>query len=325
MLCGKFLVRSLVVGGVLGGTALLVAGPDRLGAVASQARDSVNSAIDAHIDDPVALRAQLRALMGQYPEKIAEVRGDLAELQAQSSQLARELEVSRRVVALAETDFGQIQSLIARAEAAQGAAEGAVVQVVFSNEPLDMTAAYAKATHIGEVVNTYGQRAADIERDMGYLQQQESRLGELLAQLEREQNEFQTQIFQLDRQIDAIARNDRMIEVMAERQETIDEHSRYSAASLDQLTARLADIRAKQEAQLDSLGKTQTNANYENRAKYELDAKTRYHRTVGKPAPLAPAQTPVIKIGPTSDPVPATPGPNAADASVPAAKPSSIG
>lgn len=297
MLCSKILVRTLVAAAAVGGTALLVAGPDRVGAVTTQARNSINGAIDRQIGDPVALRAQLRSLMEQYPEKIADVRGDLAELQAQSAQLKRDLEVSQRVVALASADFGQMQTLISRAEAAQGTVDGAIVQVVFDSQPINLEQAYAKANHVAEVKGTYEARAADIERDLGYLTEQESRLTELLGQLEREQGEFQTQVLQLDRQIDAIARNERMIDVLQKREATIAEHSRYKAHSLDQLQTRLADLRAKQEAQLNSLGKNQSQANYESRAKFELDARTRYQNNLTKPSPT-PASRPVITITP---------------------------
>jgi hypothetical protein len=76
----------------------------------------------------------------------------------------------------------------------------------------------------------------------------------------------------LDRQVDSIARNDRMIEMMQKRQNTIDEHSRYSAHSLDQVQARFADIRAKQEAKLEAYSGSNNGLNYEDKAKYDLDA-----------------------------------------------------
>lgn len=307
MVGSKLIVRSLVIAGALGGTALVIAGPERIGAIGNQTRDSINAAIDKHIDDPIALRSQLRSLQEQYPVKIAEVRGDLAELTAQSAQLNRELEVSQRVVALADNDLASLQGLIGKAETTQTAMPASmggvqpVVQIVFANETLNLTDAYARANHIREVKETYAAREADIERDQGYLSQQEQRLTDLLGQLEREQTEFQTQIFALDRQIDAIARNTRMIDVMEKRQASIEQHSRYKAHSLDQLTGRLADMRAKQEAQLQSLGKTQTTQNYENRAKFDLDAKGQYHNNLNKNDQTTfKPKAPVIRITPDS-------------------------
>ena len=277
----KALIRYSVIAGLVGGAAVLVAGPERVGALLNQARGSVNAAIDEHIEDPVALRAQLRSLEGQYPERIAEVRGDLAELKQQTASLHRDLQVGQRVIELAEGDLSTLQGLLSHAEnrrdetaalASTGAMRPTVIRVVFNDESLSLDEAYQRAAQVRGTRDVYVQRVADIERDLQYMGQQETRLAELLTQLETEQAQFQAQIFQLDGQIETIARNDRLIEMMEDRKETIDEHSRYRAASLDQLQARLADLRARQEAQLQSLSRASAGRNYEDRAKIQIDA-----------------------------------------------------
>ncbi len=270
----KSVFRIGVIGALAAGAAVVVAGPERLGALVSQTKSSVTKAIDGQIQDPVALRAQLRDLEGQYPRRIAEVRGDLAELREQARQLGRELAVSQRVVDLASADLGVIQDVLARAETARGNHPGHIVKVRFDRESMDLDAAYAKANRVMDTQAVYESRIAELERDMGYLGQQEQQLVTLLEQLETEHAQFQTQLWQLDRQVDAIARNDRMIEMMSKRQRTIDEQSRYRAASLDQVHARFADIRARQESQLESLTRAGTSASYEDRAKWDLDRKS---------------------------------------------------
>ena len=267
----KSLIRLGVVGTVLGAGTLLVAGPDRIGALIQQTTSTVHSAIDGAIDDPIALRAQLRDLEGQYPEKIAEVRGDLAELQEQRAQLERDLEVGKRVVRLAEADLPELGALISRAEDASSESGYRVVRVRFENRSFDVESAYQKAASIRNLRDAYASRTADTERDLGFLGEQGQRLTELLAQLEAEQTEFQSQIWQLDRQIDAIARNERMIDMMEKRQATIDRHSRYRADSLDQLKARLADLRAQKESQLRTLTSASTATTYEEQAKMSLE------------------------------------------------------
>lgn len=289
----KALVRTAVITGLVGGAAVVVAGPDRVFALVSQARDSVHGAIDQNIKDPVALRSQLRSLEAEYPARIGEVRGDLAELRQQMAQLEREREVSEKVVALADNDLSQIQGLIARAEEARGS--GSIVRVVFNNDSIKLDDAYGKASHIQQVRETYEGRQAEIDRDLDYLKQQETRLGDLLNQLETERASFQAQMWQLDRQIDAIARNDRLIEVMKDREATIEEHSRYRAGSLEQLTARFSEIRSKQEAQLESLANRQGMTNYEDRAKVELDARRASGNRGGAASPTAPAAPTLIK------------------------------
>lgn len=290
---GKTIVRVGVLGALATAGAVVIAGPDRVGALFNQARDSVNEVIDRSIDDPIALRAQLRDLEAQYPQKIAEVRGDLAELQSQIAQLERESAVTDRVVALAQQDLDTLQGLLTRAESARGEGEGfRVVKVRFDDRALGVDEAYAKATQIRQLRDAYAARQSDISRDMAYLAQQEERLGDLLAQLETERAEFQTQLWQLDRQVDAIARNERMIDLMEKRQDTIEQHSRYRVASLDQLEGRFADIRAKQEAQLASLATSQATDSYEDRAKVLID-----RESAGNP--FAPRALPAREVAPS--------------------------
>lgn len=270
----RCLVRSALLLALAGGAAVAIAGPARVSALVSQTRTKINSSIDKHIEDPVALRAQLRTLEGQYPARIAEVRSDLIELEGQVSQLQRELAVSERVVALADADLSQVQGLLSKAEEARVQNVGHVIRVRMDNQSLDLDAAYAKANSISQSRSAYAARAADIERDLGFLEQQRDRLSTLLTQLETERSDFQNQLFALDRQVDAIARNERMIDLMSKRQETLDRLSRYEVASLDQLTSKMTDIRARQESELQQLAVRGGANTYEQQAKYQLDVET---------------------------------------------------
>jgi predicted RNase H-like nuclease (RuvC/YqgF family) len=310
MCFAKHLVRYGVIAGLVGGTAALVAGPERIHALFTQTQQSINASIDRHIEDPVALRSQMKALEGQYPERIAEVRGDLAELREQMAQLKREQSVSERVVALASNDFDQMQDLLGKAQTTQasvslasdGPAKAHIIRVVFNGESLDLKDAYAKATKIQQVRNAYSNRMTEIQRDLGYLSQQESRLTQLAQQLDTEHQDFQAQMWQMDRQVDSIARNDRLIAMMEKRQRTLDEQGRYKANSLEQLSSRFADIRAKQESKLETLGQSSSAVNYEDRAKFDLDSRKAYGTTeTATPAPSTPGIieiTPDTQVGP---------------------------
>jgi predicted RNase H-like nuclease (RuvC/YqgF family) len=301
---GRNFVRCGVIAALVGGTAVVVAGPDRIGAFFTQTQEHINTAIDKHIEDPVALRAQMKKLEGEYPSRIAEVRGDLAELKEQQAQLKRELAVSDRVVSLAQGDLEQIQGLIARGEDAQNTAMASgtnnVVRVVFANQSIPLKDAYGRATHIQQVQTAYTTRANDIQRDLGYLEQQETRLTDLLGQLETEYTEFQSQMWQMDRQVDSISRNNRLIGMMEKRQGTLDEQSRYHAHSLDQLAGRFADIRAKQEARLEALGSATTTINYEDRAKYDIDARKPFEAKDKEDSKALHVAPTVIEITPDS-------------------------
>jgi len=277
----KFIVRGAVIGALGVGAAVVIAGPDRISGLFTQARSCITDKIDKNITDPVALRAQLRDLAAQYPKRIGEVRGDLAQLREQQAQLNRDLNVSHRVIAMADGDMDKLSAAITHAETARiqnasfNTTDGDTIErkivIVFKNEKLPVEQAQVKSNQIAATRNAYAQRVADIQRDLGYLSQQERQLTQLAAKLDGEQTSFQTQMFDLDRQIDAIGRNDHMIEILKDRQSSLNEQSRYRAASLDQITSKLADIRARQEATLDSLARSAEHFSYEDAAKAQLD------------------------------------------------------
>lgn len=275
----KQLVRFGIIGALAAGAAVVVIKPHRIAALFNQATDSINSQLDKAITDPVALRQQIRSLEAEYPRRIEAVRGDLAQLREQSNGLQRDLQISQRVIALADNDLAKLDAGLAMIEqgsvtvVSQDSRPKSFV-VVFKNEHLDVEEAYARRNQVAATRNAYASRAVDIERDLGYLDKQERQLAGLLTKLETERTNFQTQLFDLDRQIDAIARNERMIEVMEKRQETLSEHSRYQVASLDQLKARLADLRAQGESKLAALSTEIEYSTYEDRARLQIDAES---------------------------------------------------
>lgn len=311
----KTVVRFGVIAGLGTGVAVLVAGPERVAAVASSARDKALACVDSHIDDPTIIRAQLRALEAKYPERIADVRGDLAELREQMRQIEREKTVSERVVALADTDLLKLRDMLARAEEARSAnGPGRAVLVSFNNQDIPLDQAYSRATQISQTKAAYASRAADADRTLAYLDQQSERLQQLLSKLEGEHADFQTQLWQLDHQVDAIARNDRLLEMLEKRQKMIDDRSRYDVVSLEQVNSRLAQIRTKQESQFEALDKAADRLNYEDLASQQVEAekaaRTEFERTL-QTSPAAP--TPIL-IGPddASEATEAAPAPSVA-------------
>ena len=294
----KTIVRVGLVTAVIGGGAVLIAGPHRTAALLASLRDSFNDTVDEAIDDPTALRSQLRELEEQYPERISELRGDLAELMEQQRQIERDHAVADRVVELADADLAALRPLLAEAQAARDqAAPGTLVSVRFADDSLTVDEAFARAQRIGQTRAAYAGRSADAVRDLSYLGQQRDRLEDLLTQLESERAEFRSQIWQMDRQVDAIARNDRLIELMERRQKTMEECGRYEAGTLAQFQARMAEVRSKQESQLGLLASDQERLDYEDIARQQVDTD-----------PLPEAQPPqqVVEIG--GEGVPAVPG-----------------
>mgnify|MGYP001574159521 FL=1 len=311
--CMKSVVRFAIIGGLVGVAGLAIVGPVRARLLMDKARTNIHTAVDSVIDDPAALRAQIRDLEAQYAPRIAAVRSDLAQLREQVSQLKREQAVATRVVDLASNDLSTLHGMLARAQSVQDVHSAMIpasyspstgeigtqspeVRINFNNESLTVDQAVTKATRVEQVVASYTSRQVEIERDLGFMGEQEHRMADLLEKLEAERSDFQAQLFQLDHQVDAISRNERMITIMEKRQETIDKNSRYESGSLDNLKGKLAEIRTKQEAQLESLGKGSTTEGYENKAKIDLDSRPKARHGW---APLQRSPKPaVIQINP---------------------------
>lgn len=268
---GKTIVRGVVITALAGGVLVAVAGPQRVGYMIHQTQANVIGVIDDNIEDPIMLRAQIKNLESQYPQKIAEVRSDLTEVQTQITQLDRELQVATKVVVLASSDLETVSGQLTQARYTQESNPGAIVRVSLNNRPVDLDDAYAKRNQIQNTRDMYASRATDLQTDLGYLQDQEEQLAGLLERLESERSEFQAKLFQLDAQIDTIARNDRLIDMMEDRQDTIDAHSNFQANSLDQLNGRLSSIRTEQRARLESIANRDNDKNYIDEAEFLVD------------------------------------------------------
>lgn len=305
--CIKGIVRFGVLAALAGGTTAVVAEAVRPGsvrAICTQAAGVVGGLIDHNINDPVALRAQIRDLEAQYPTKIAEVRADLGEVRDQIAQLERDRGVSEKVVQLTSADLDLIDTGLVRARAAVESNQGAIVRISFNERRLSPSDALARRNQIAQTRTVYQGRVGEIDTELGYLAEQEAQLAELLVKLEHEHAEFQAQLFQLDAQIDSIARNDRLIAMMEARQKTIDEHSRYQAHSLKQLQDRLTRVRGEQQSRIASITRNESARNYVDEAKFLVDQEQAV-RVLIEPAKVLPEPAPgVIEIDP-SKPEPA--------------------
>ncbi len=299
---GKTVVRGVVITALAGGVLVAVAGPQRVGALVTQTRGGIQAVIDSNIQDPVLLRTQIRQLESQYPKKIAEVRTDLGEVRSQVSQLERERQVAEKVVQLATLDLEQVDTQLEQARATQLANPGAIVRVAFDgSRAINLDDAYGRRQQIEQTRDLYAGRARDLATDLTYLVDQEAQLADLLARLETERSEFQAKLFQLDAQIDTIARNERMITMMEGRQATIDEHSRFQANSLDQLNGRLSQIRNEQRSRLESISRKEKGRDYVNEAEFLIQrdgAAVESRKALPSPLPVIETAPRVIEVRP---------------------------
>jgi len=295
---GKTIVRGVVITALAGGVLVAVAGPHRVGAMVHQTRANFVSVIDENIEDPIMLRAQIKNLEAQYPQKIAEVRSDLTEVQTQIAQLDRELQVATKVVSLAAMDLETVSDQLTQARYTQESNPGAIVRVSLNNRAVDLDDAYAKRNQIQNTRDMYAARATDLSTDLGYLNDQEQQLADLLERLESERSEFQAKLFQLDAQIDTIARNERLIDMMEDRQDTIDAHSNFQANSLDQLNGRLSSIRTEQRARLEAIAGRDSDKNYVDEAEFLIDQEGLVTEYENSQKSLSPSQVRGFTIDP---------------------------
>jgi chromosome segregation ATPase len=251
----------------LGGATLLI-GPERVGAGLAHVRAKAQSVIDGAMDNPVALRRQLVALAEEYPQRIARVQGEIAEVNHQIGQFDRDSEVATRVVAMTTEDLGELKTLITRAQEV----EGRPVYVRFEGVRFGVDQAYSEARRIQSVRTSYGDRLACNRQQLEVLTLQKTRLVEILTKLEDEFSTFETQMWQLDRQIDAIERNGRLIEMTEQLHATLEGYDHWGKLdNLKQLQAKMAELQAIQDAQLQTMAKAGIRYDYEKRAKVELD------------------------------------------------------
>jgi phage shock protein A len=262
-----FVRWGLISALALGGATLLI-GPERVAAGLASVRSKAQSVVDQAVDKPTVMRHQLEKLAGEYPKRIGKVRAEVAEVNRQIAQFDRDTQVAARVVAMTTNDLGELQTLIAKAEKV----EGKPVYVRFQSFRFGIDDAYGEARRINKVKLSYQDRVACNEQQLTLLKQQKARLEEILAKLEDEHSTFETQMWQIDRQIDAIERNGRLIEMTEQLQATLAAYDQWGKLdNLHQLESKLAELRTIQEAQLAELEKKGLRYNYEERARNELD------------------------------------------------------
>ena len=297
-----YITRSLVRWGLVGGLALggvtLLVGPERVAAGFAMIRSKAQNVVDCAVSDPIAMRRQLEGLSKQYPDRIAEVRGEVAQIEHQIGQYAHDIEIANRVVAMTTDHLSQLKALVSRAEeSAQGGVRPVAIR--FGGVKFNVEEAYNEARRINNVRGSYQDSLASDQQQLTFLAQQKDRLNEILAKLESEYGTFQAQLWQLDRQIDAIERNDRLIELTEQQQATLASYEKFGkVGSLKQLEAKLAQLRTVQEAQLQALSKRGINTDYEQRAEYEMSTQG----ASDNPFDSVPAPTDEQHEQPTSGP-----------------------
>ncbi len=249
----------------VGIASTLIFGSHSTEAVLHQVHHNVQSKIDSLMDNPVALRAELERLEKEYPIRIRAVQKDLGELKVEAKRLAWERAVSDRVVAMAQEDLSGVQAV-----SQTGSQKGNLVRVAGLPVVSVTKRSNAQMARITDLIQMHSNRSEDAARDLGYMNREIERFQTLLSELETERAQYHTQLEQLNRQVDSIRRNERLLDMLRQRQGLLEKAGNFKAHSLDQISGRLAGIRSQQEAELELLSNSEVETDYEGRAKVEL-------------------------------------------------------
>ncbi len=266
----RFIVRWGLIGGLaLGGVTLLV-GPKRVVACFDQLREEASSIVDEMVDDPIALRRQLDELAKQYPKRIADITGEVSKIDHQMGQFERDESIALNVVKLTTDDLDALKELVAIAEN-EGSVGGTPVSFWFEGVRYDLESAYTKARRIRTVRANYEDRLAADRRQMELMCEQRTRLASILEKIQHEHEQYRSQLWQLDREIDAIERNDHIIAMVERQQQTLSSFDQFgSGNNLDQVRSKLAEIRTVQESTILALTETSGGSDYETRARFAM-------------------------------------------------------
>jgi hypothetical protein len=266
----RFIVRWGLIGGLaIGGVTMLV-GPKRVVACFDQLREEASSIVDELIDDPVALRRQLDELAREYPKRIAEITGEVSKIDQQMELFERDESIALNVIKLTTDDLDTLKELVIVAENEESVG-GTPVSFWFDGVRYGLENAYTKARRIRTVRANYEDRLAADRRQMKLMCEQRVRLASILEKIQHEHEQYRSQLWQLDREIDAIERNDNIIAMVEVQQQTLSSFDRLgSGNNLDQVRSRLAEIRTVQESTILALTETGGGSDYETRARFAM-------------------------------------------------------
>ena len=268
----KTVFRTALIGGLAVGGLTLVAGPQRVAGGFAQIRHSVTSWFDDNMEDPVVLRQQLKRLQEEYPNRLRKITRSLAEVEGQIQQVEYYKDVSANAVKIAKNDLASLKGLVSTAQAEfasyhRGNAGPRAVLIRFQGSNLSIDQAYNRARRIKASAMTNQDKVASFERELEVLNTYRDRLVEQKDKLEKEYSTFQAQLWNIQRQIDQIERNESLIALMKECDSGLAENDKFKVRNLDELSNRLTGIQKAHDAELDTLSQGVMTDSYEDRAR----------------------------------------------------------
>lgn len=236
-------------------------------------RDHLRTNMDDLVDSRVALRHELGKLQKEYPERIADLRVELARADRDLAACLDDRRICEEVVLLAENDLDVLQQRISHA----GNGDLGFVSIEFRSERLGPDEATRRAARIASTATSYRRRLGDLEGEADLLREERASLQNQLTEIQSEYRTFQAEASSLLREIDALQRKEKMVEI-AERRAGRGDEDPFSDRS-----ASLARVKEKIEARRIRLDeKLRAIRGFKSGDAYEAEARMKVHRTAAE-------------------------------------------
>ncbi len=255
--------------GALGLAGLIaVVGLTRVKTAWWSVRDHLRSNVDELVDTRIALQHEVRKLQEEYPERIADLRCQLKEIDRDLAACNDDVNLCQEVVALCESD---ITVLNAKLEVADADADGLGSDMVeFRSERLGRAEALSRAGRIAETAASYRVRLKDLTSEQSILRDERSRLRAELAGMESEFREFQAEVGTIAREIDSLKRKEKLVKVAERRQKETDDIFADRASGLTLVKEKIERRKIQLDERLRALGGVRSGNEYESRARLRL-------------------------------------------------------
>lgn len=260
----KWAVIGVVVIVVMG----TLVGRDRVKNALLSVRDHLRSNVDDLVDTRVALRAEIRTLEKEYPERIADLRCQLAEVEKDIAGCGDDHRLCEEVVTLCD---GDVAVLRGRLEARDADADGLGEAVVeFRSERLPRSDALLRAGRIAETAESYRARLAELDRERQHLSRERLQLSTDLAETEREYRQFQAEIGTMLRELDSLKRKEELIARAERQRDAAGDSYSIRASALENIQTRIEKKKIELTERLDGYRSLRSGNEYEARARLNL-------------------------------------------------------
>jgi hypothetical protein len=256
-----FIVGLCGVGAVA--AAHVVLGKERTQSAAIAIRQMAQSEVDELIRKQGNLRAEMQELRSQYPEQIALLKSQQAEVLRRQEVLTREETRANSVIRLCEEDICHLED--------QQDLLGLIYdgEAVVEHRGSRYTPAEAEVL-IGRVSETrqlYVERLGEIRREQELLGYEYEQLGLELMALESERDEFELEYQTLLREMERIERNEQRLKYLEQRRGVGVEGHSQAMQSLSELRGAVDRVRLEQEERMRTARARRGSLEYEARAR----------------------------------------------------------